>query len=84
MTPTMKNTVKLAALTVGLFITFAMTSCTPGERGALTGGAIGAGTGALVTGSSGGALVGGAVGAIAGSEISKNRAERNRYYGRRR
>jgi len=80
----MKNTVKLAALSIGLFTAFATSSCTPGERGALTGGAIGAGTGALITGGTGGALVGGAVGAIAGSEISKNRAARNRSYGRRR
>ena len=54
-------------------------SCTPGERGAVTGGAIGAGIGALA-GNSTGALIGGAVGAVAGSEISKNRAYRNRGY----
>lgn len=67
------------------FLAFAaaalLTSCTPGERGALVGGAIGAGTGALI-GDGTGALVGGAIGAIAGSEISKNRAARNNYYGR--
>ena len=57
-----------------------LTSCTPGERGALVGGAIGAGTGALI-GDGTGARVGGAIGAIAGSEISKNRAARNHYYG---
>ena len=54
-------------------------ACTPGERGAATGGAIGAGIGALA-GDSAGALIGGAVGAVAGSEISKNRAFRNRGY----
>ena len=55
------------------------TACTPGERGAVTGGAIGAGIGALA-GDGAGALIGGAVGAAAGSEISKNRAYRNRGY----
>ncbi|MEX2578183.1 MAG: hypothetical protein WD342_03930 [Verrucomicrobiales bacterium] len=80
----MKNTVKLGALAVGIFTTITMSSCTPGERGALTGGALGAGTGALITGGSGGALVGGAIGAVAGSEISKKRASRNHYHGRRR
>ena len=55
------------------------TACTPGERGAVTGGAIGAGIGALA-GDGTGALIGGAVGAVAGSEISKNRAYRNRGY----
>jgi len=54
-------------------------SCTPGERGALVGGAIGAGTGALI-GDGTGALIGGAIGAVAGSSISKNRARRNYYY----
>jgi outer membrane lipoprotein SlyB len=54
-------------------------SCTPGERGAVTGGAIGAGIGALA-GNSTGALIGGAVGAVAGSEISKNQANKNRGY----
>jgi hypothetical protein len=54
-------------------------ACTPGERGAVTGGAIGAGIGALA-GDGAGALIGGAVGAVAGSEISKNRAYRNRGY----
>lgn len=76
----MKNYFKVSLLTVALATTTALISCTPGERGALTGGAIGAGTGALITGGSGGALVGGAVGAIAGSEISKNRAARNHGY----
>ncbi len=77
----MNTSVKLslmAACAVGLTT---LTSCTPGERGALVGGAIGAGTGALI-GDGTGALVGGAVGAIAGSEISKNRAARNRGYRR--
>lgn len=55
-------------------------SCTPGERGAVVGGAIGAGTGALI-GDGTGALIGGAIGAVAGSEISKKRARRNYWYG---
>lgn len=79
---TMKKTAKLSILGIGIFTTLSMASCTPGERGALVGGAIGAGTGALITGGATGALVGGAVGAIAGSEISKNRSSRNHYYGR--
>lgn len=79
----MKNNLKLSILAVGIFTTSTLISCTPGERGALTGGAIGAGAGALITGGTTGALVGGAVGAIAGSEISKNRSARNQYYGRR-
>ena len=54
-------------------------ACTPGERGAATGGAIGAGIGALA-GDGPGALIGGAVGAAVGSEVSKNRAYRNRGY----
>jgi len=83
-TKTMKHTTKLSLLAVALFLATSMISCTPGERGALTGGAIGAGAGALITGGSTGALVGGAIGAVAGSEISKDRAARNRYYGRRR
>ncbi|HQZ28042.1 MAG TPA: YMGG-like glycine zipper-containing protein [Verrucomicrobiales bacterium] len=77
----MKLTGKLCALAIGLLGMSSFTSCTPGERGALVGGAIGAGTGALI-GDGTGALVGGAIGAIAGSEISKKRAARNRYYGR--
>ncbi|HQW27701.1 MAG: hypothetical protein KA152_07105 [Verrucomicrobiales bacterium] len=77
----MKNSFKMSLLSMGLFAALTMISCTPGERGALVGGAIGAGAGALI-GDGTGALIGGAVGAIAGSEISKNRAARNRYYGR--
>ena len=77
----MKNSLKLRLLGIGLLATSTVISCTPGERGALVGGAIGAGAGALI-GDGTGALIGGAVGAIAGSEISKNRAARNRYYGR--
>lgn len=75
----MKTAVKLTFLGLVLFTASAMTSCTPGERGALVGGAIGAGTGALI-GDGTGALIGGAVGAVAGSEISKKRAARNRGY----
>lgn len=60
-----------------------LTSCTPGERGAVVGGTTGAAIGALAGGDgdrSTGALIGGAVGAVAGSEISKNRAYRNSSY----
>lgn len=75
----MKRSVKLSLLAVGLLSASAMISCTPGERGAVTGGLIGAGVGAAV-GDGTGALIGGAIGAVAGSEISKNRAARNRGY----
>ena len=75
----MKNSSRLCLLAAGLLAASTLISCTPGERGALIGGAIGAGTGALI-GDETGALVGGAIGAIAGSEISKNRAARNYYY----
>lgn len=78
----MKTSVKLSILAACAVGTSTLTSCTPGERGALVGGAIGAGTGALI-GDGTGALIGGAVGAVAGSEISKNRAARNQYYGRK-
>ena len=77
----MKISLKSALVAMGLVAAASLTSCTPGERGALIGGALGAGTGALI-GNETGALVGGAVGAIAGSEISKNRAARNRGYHR--
>jgi outer membrane lipoprotein SlyB len=76
----MNAKIKTLLFTLALSLPAAMISCTPGERGAVTGGLIGAGTGALITGGSTGALVGGAVGAVAGSEISKKRAARNRYY----
>lgn len=73
----MKHSLILSLL--ALVVASTLVSCTPGERGALIGGAIGAGTGALI-GDGTGALVGGAIGAIAGSEISKNRAARNHFY----
>lgn len=75
-----KNIICLAAA-IALSSTFV--SCTPGERGAVVGGAAGAGIGAAVAGSGNratGALIGGAVGAVAGSEMSKNRAHRNYGY----
>ncbi|NLT70991.1 MAG: hypothetical protein GXX91_09890 [Verrucomicrobiaceae bacterium] len=75
----MKNSLKLTFLGLAFFAASTMTSCTPGERGAVVGGAIGAGTGALI-GDGTGALIGGAVGAVAGSEISKKRAARNHGY----
>lgn len=73
----MKTSLILSLLAVAA--ASSLVSCTPGERGALIGGALGAGTGALI-GDETGALVGGAIGAVAGSEISKNRAARNHYY----
>jgi len=76
----MKRSIKLSLLALGLSAASLSISCTPGERGALVGGAIGAGTGALI-GDGTGALIGGAVGAVAGSAISKKRARRNGYYG---
>ena len=53
----MKRNLKTMLLCIGLATSSALISCTPGERGAVTGGAIGAGTGALITGGAGGALV---------------------------
>lgn len=76
----MKNIGKVLLVAGSLGLASFTSSCTPGERGAVVGGAIGAGTGALI-GDGTGALVGGAIGAVAGSEISKKRAARNRYYG---
>ncbi|NLT70992.1 MAG: hypothetical protein GXX91_09895 [Verrucomicrobiaceae bacterium] len=75
----MKISPKSVLAAMGLVAAVTLASCTPGERGALIGGALGAGTGALI-GDETGALVGGAIGAVAGSEISKNRAARNHYY----
>ena len=74
----MKKTIILSFLSV---VALLGVSCTPGERGAVAGGAFGAGIGYLI-GDETGALIGGAVGAVAGSEMSKNRAYRNRtpYY----
>lgn len=79
----MKVSSKSGLIALGLIAVASLTSCSPGERGALIGGALGAGTGALI-GDETGALVGGAIGAIAGSEISKNRAARNHYYNNQR
>ncbi|MEM1443519.1 MAG: glycine zipper 2TM domain-containing protein [Verrucomicrobiota bacterium] len=71
---------KLVLLPLCLAVSI-LASCTPGERGATTGALIGGGVGAAVAGSGNratGALIGGALGAFTGSEISKNRAYRNR------
>lgn len=62
------------ALASTLFI-----SCTPGEKGAVVGGATGAAVGAAV-GDGTGALIGGAIGATAGSRIAKRNAARDRGY----
>lgn len=79
----MKTIAKLFLCLGILSMSFTFTSCTPGERGATTGALVGGGLGAAVAGSGNratGALIGGAVGALAGSEMSKNRAYRNRRY----
>lgn len=76
----MKRIVQNILLVLAVAAAPLFTSCTPGERGAVVGGAAGAGLGAAIAGSGNrgtGALIGGAVGAIAGSEMSKNRAHRN-------
>lgn len=74
----MKVSIKLTLL-AAIAATSLLVSCTPGEKGAIVGGAIGAGTGALI-GDGTGALIGGAVGAVAGSAIAKNKAKK-KYYG---
>lgn len=72
----MKSSIKLSVLA---FAAMSLASCTPGQKGAVVGGAIGAGTGALI-GDGTGALIGGAVGAVAGSAVAKNQAKK-KYYG---
>ncbi|MDF1852261.1 MAG: glycine zipper domain-containing protein [Verrucomicrobiales bacterium] len=62
------------ALASSLFV-----SCTPGEKGAVVGGATGAAVGAAV-GDGTGAVIGGAVGAVAGSRIAKRNARRDHGY----
>jgi len=69
----MKKTIVLSFLSAAALFGI---SCTPGERGAVSGGALGAGVGYLI-GDETGALIGGALGATVGSEMSKNRAHRN-------
>lgn len=64
---------KIALLLAAVTLPATMTSCTPGERGAVVGGLIGAGTGAAI-GDGTGALIGGGVGALAGSRIAKRRS----------
>ena len=79
----MNNITRITLLAGALALSTTFISCTPGERGAVVGGATGAGIGAAVAGSGNrgtGALIGGAVGAVAGSEMSKNRAHRNHGY----
>lgn len=61
---------KLAILAI---IILGLSACTATERGATTGGLIGAGAGLLATGDAGGALVGGAAGAVVGALIGKSR-----------
>lgn len=75
----MKLNLRSLALVFSIGVASTLISCTPGEKGAVVGGALGAGTGALI-GDGTGALVGGAVGAVAGSAIAKKKA-RKRYYG---
>lgn len=75
----MTKTSKLLLLSALTLISSALISCTPGQKGAVVGGATGAAVGAAV-GDGTGAVIGGAVGAVAGSEIAKKRARRNRGY----
>lgn len=57
---------------VALTMTVAVAGCTATERGAVTGGAIGAATGALVNDDDlEGAVIGGAIGAAAGALIGR-------------
>ncbi|MDF1859804.1 MAG: glycine zipper 2TM domain-containing protein [Verrucomicrobiales bacterium] len=81
----MKKLKQIVCITAAIALSFTVISCTPGERGAVAGGASGAALGAVIAGSghrATGALIGGAVGAVAGSEMSKNRAYRNRHHHR--
>ncbi|MBI5117806.1 glycine zipper 2TM domain-containing protein [Candidatus Poribacteria bacterium] len=74
---------KLALAATALLLGVALMGCTTTEKGAIAGGAIGAGTGAIIghqTGRGGeGALIGGAVGAVSGGlighEIDKSREQ---------
>ncbi len=63
----MKNLFIIAIVVVGL------SACTSTERGATTGGLIGAGAGLLATGNSTGILVGAAAGSVVGALIGKSR-----------
>ncbi len=72
----MKNFAIIAVLALGL------SACTSTERGAVTGGAIGAGAGLLATGNSTGVLVGAAAGSVVGALIGKSRDGRCIYRGR--
>lgn len=60
-------------LILGLALIIPLAACSNTEKGAVAGGAIGAGTGALVSNDPvAGALIGGAVGAVAGALIGKS------------
>jgi hypothetical protein len=65
----------------------ALSGCmaTPGERGALVGGAAGTAIGAVATRTVGGAVVGGVAGAVAGYVIGNHtyRCERTNIFGRK-
>jgi len=76
----MNKTAKFAIFSALTLACSLFVSCTPGERGAVVGGATGAAIGGAV-GDGTGALIGGAVGAVAGSQVAKERARRG--YGRR-
>ena len=75
----MKTTSKLALFGAFAFASTLFVSCTPGQKGAVVGGATGAAIGAAV-GDGTGAVVGGAVGAVAGSEIAKKNARKKHYH----
>ena len=69
----MKRGTFIAVLIVGV-VTIAMLGCTGAQKGALVGGAVGAGTGALIGhhhhyGSGTGALVGAGIGALTGALV---------------
>ena len=59
--------------------TFAIVGCNPTQKGAVTGGAAGAGIGALVAGDGNrgtGALIGGAIGGLAGAAVGSNQEKK--------
>ena len=63
----------ISALALASLLTF--TACTPTQKGATTGAAVGAGVGALVAGDGNrgtGALIGGAVGGLGGAAIGSS------------
>lgn len=72
-------------ITILFAASVAFVGCTPTQKGAAGGAAIGAGVGALVAGDGNrgtGALIGGAVGGLGGAAIgSANEKKQQQYYG---